>query len=319
MTAVEPVVFHLPGSMLQNAGKLRPFYGKIGAGLAARGARVDYVQHDREVVPAQIAADDGFHIIDHGRIRHPRVLNAGLGYVRPYYYLDPWGIRAFSSVGAMPFDPAMIDPERARAVQERLHALLITPRKSRYEQPSEVLPVPQGCIAVFLQTEVHRDVGELCFLTMRRMVKALLARDDPRAIVVKPHPQDADLDTLNWLLGKARKDKRLQIMAANIHDMLRACDVAVTINSAVGIEALLHRKPVVLCGQADFHHCAVTLRDRGGMDAAIAQALARDWPYEAFLAWFFGKTLDAEAPDLIETVITRMAAGGFDLARIGLG
>lgn len=318
MTIRAPVVLHLPGSMLKDRRRLAAFYGKLGAGLAARGAEVEYRLHDRDAVPAEVAADEGFHIVDHGRYRHPRVLNAGLSYVQPWYYLDPWGMRAFSSLAGMSFDPAEIAPARALAFRDGLYRRLVLGRRSRYEQPAEVLAVPEHCIAVFLQTETHRDVGELCYLTLRQMVKALLARDDPRPIVIKTHPRDSDLDTLAWLVRKARKDARLQIIPANIHDILAACDVVVTINSAVGLEAMVHRKPVVLCGQADFHHCAVTLRDRGGMDAALATAEARDWPHDAYLAWFFDRLFNADAPDLTDRAVAAIAATGCDMARIGL-
>lgn len=309
-----PVVFHIPGSVLRDPAKLRPFYGKIGEGLRGRGVTVDYVLHDHAAMGAQIEADKAFHILNHGRMRHPRVLNAGLSFIPPFYYMDPWGIRAFSSLTEKRFDPAEIDPVAAAAFYADLVARLVGGRKSRYLQPETVLPVPQGCIAVFLQTETHRAVGDLCHLTMRRMIKALLDRDDPRAIVVKPHPRDADLETLAWLAQKSRKDKRLQIVPGNIHDILAACDCVVTINSAVGVEAFLHRKPVVLCGQADFHHCAVTLRDGGSMDAAIAQAIATDWPFEAFLYWYFGlNCLSADAPDLVDLVAGRILNMGFEL------
>ena len=93
--AAGPVIFHLPGSILRDPAKLRQFYGRIGDGLRARGVAVDYLPHDRDLVAAQIEADTGFHILNHGRVRHPRVLNAGLSFVQPFYYLDPWGIRAF--------------------------------------------------------------------------------------------------------------------------------------------------------------------------------------------------------------------------------
>ncbi len=309
-----PVIFHLPGSVLRDPHKLRHFYGSIADGLRARGVAVQYLPHDRDLVAAQIEADAGFHILNHGRVRHPRVLNAGLSFVQPFYYMDPWGIRAFSSLAEKDFDPAAIDPDVAAAFHAGLVARLVGGRASRYQQPATVLPVPQGCIAVFLQTETHRAVGELCYLTLRRMIKALLARDDPRAIVVKPHPRDSDLETLGWLAQKARKDKRLQIIPGNIHDILAACDVVVTINSAVGVEAFLHRKPVVLCGHADFHHCAVTLRDGAQMDAAILQAQATDWPYQAFLYWYYGlNCVAADAPDLVDQVAGRIGDMGFDL------
>ncbi len=319
MITKQPVTLHVPGSVLRDAGKLAAFYGKIGEGLRARGARVDYIQHDRALTDARIAADAGFHIIDHGRNRHPRALNAGLSFVQPYYYLDPWGMRAFSSLAAMEFAPKAIDTVAAAAFRDGLVAKLVLPRRSRFEQPSQVLAVPKGCIAVFLQTETHRDVGELCYLTMRQMIKALMARDDPRAIVIKLHPRDTDMDTLAWLMQKARKDKRLQIIPGNIHDILAACDVVVTINSAVGVEAMLHGKPTVLCGHADFHHCAVTVRTAQALDAGISTALNRDWPFAAFLYWYFAlNCVSSTSPTLIDDVLSRIAATGFDLGALGL-
>ena len=60
------------------------------------------------------------HILDHGRLRHPRALNAGVAYVYPFWHLDPWGIRAFSSIAEKTFDPASIPPGPARAFADRL-------------------------------------------------------------------------------------------------------------------------------------------------------------------------------------------------------
>ena len=41
----------------------------------------------------------------------------------------------------------------------------------------------------------------------------------------------------------------MHITTASIHDLLAACDCALTVTSAVGFEAFLHKKPVVLGGQ----------------------------------------------------------------------
>ena len=64
MSQIEPVVFHLHGSILRDKARLQSFYGKIGDGLAARGAQVQYLRYDRAAVPAQVEADHGFHIVD---------------------------------------------------------------------------------------------------------------------------------------------------------------------------------------------------------------------------------------------------------------
>lgn len=315
----EAVTLHIPGSVLADPGAMRRLWGPLRDGLAALGLRVEARVHRRETVPAQIAADGGFHLIDHGGQPHPRALILGSAYIAPWHYCDPRGIRALSTIGDLAFDPETVPEARAAAFQAELYRNLVTRRRSRYFQPEERMEVPPGCIAVFLQTEAHRGVAETCYLRLRPMIKALLARDDPRPIVVKPHPRDTDIDTFDWLARKARRDGRLRIIPANIHDILAACAVVVTINSAVGIEAMVHGKPVVLCGHADFHHACVTVRRAEEMEAAIAHAQAADWPHARYLSWFYqDHCLDPRQPDLTRAVLARIAATGYDLRLLGL-
>ena len=66
------------------------------AGLRAMGIRVELVVHDRITTFATVETTAGLHIIDHGNLRHPRVLNTGIAYIYPFWNLDPWGIRALS-------------------------------------------------------------------------------------------------------------------------------------------------------------------------------------------------------------------------------
>lgn len=317
MSSPAAVVLHLSPTIRATGWLMKQFYGPLDRALTAQGVTVRVTDHRRETVAEEIAADEDFHILDHGRMRHPRVLNCGPSHVLPWRYLDPWGIRAFSSVAEARFDPASVDPALAARVMADLRALTLVPRRSREEQPEERLEVPQGCIAVFLQSETHRDVGETCFMSVRQMVKALLALDDPRPVVIKPHPRETDMAIFDWLVRQMRKSPRLQVIPGNVHDILAAASVVVTINSAVAIEAMVHEKPVILCGAADFHHCALEVRRPADMAAALTAAEARDWPHAAFLGWFFGRQMiDPRAPGLARRVLQRIAAQGFDTARL---
>jgi hypothetical protein len=54
------------------------------------------------------------------------------------------------------------------------------------------------------------------------------------------------------------------------------------------------------------------------MEAGIQRAEARkgagDWPFEAYLHWFYGQMcFDPTAPDFIDRFIARVAAQGYDL------
>jgi hypothetical protein len=308
-------VFHLPGSVLDGFEQMKPYYVKLTEGLAARGHSVELALHNRETLLDEVEASGCFHIVDHGRQRHARVLNTGIAYIFPFWNLDPWGIRAHSSIAQLPFDGSTVDREAARPFVARLRKRWVEARKSRYEQPIQKVELPLDCIAVFLQTEAYRDVTETCHLNLRQMVKSLMARDDPRAIVIKPHPRDISPDTRAFLARMAARDPRVQVVNANIHDILAHARVCVTINSAVGIEAMLHGVPVVLCGQSDFHHCAVTVKHPRQMDAAITKALGMRWPHNAFLYWYFGlNCLSAGKDTLVDDFLQRIKATGFPLS-----
>ncbi len=306
------VKMHVPQRILDSAWEQGQVFGRIGRALEPFGGSYEYVLLNRETAMDDIAADDHFHIFERGTIRHPRALNCGSAYIAPYYYLDPVGTRYQSSIAALSFDPDLIDPRAALAFQCDLYAAQAVPRTSRYEQPEQRVLVPQGCIAVFLQSESHRGVGEALYITMRQMIKVLLSRDDPRQIVVKPHPRDMDFETLAWLAQKARKDPRLIILPANIHDILSAASVVVTINSAVGIEAMIHSRPVITCGQTDFHHATEVVRRPDDLPAAIARTEGRTWPHAAYLYWFFHQNcLSMRASDLGECVLRKIRATGY--------
>ena len=294
---------------MRDSGQMKPFYTNIINGLRDIGIKVETVLHDRLTTLATVDAMPGIHIADHGFLRHPRLLNTGIAYIYPFWNLDPWGIRALSSIAALPFDPELVDASAAAAFAIRLRKRLVAARISRYPQPENRVDLPMGCIAVFLQSEEHRAVEETCYLSMRQMLSALLARDDRCAIVVKPHPRAKDCGTHDYLARLAARDARVQVVDANIHDILAQASVAVTINSAVGIEAHLHRVPVVLCGQSDFHHAAVTVRDPSEMDAAIVLAGATNWPHDAFLQWYFADhCLNAGKPSLVQDFLEKIAA-----------
>lgn len=313
------LVLHLPKAVLAGDEDLKGFYRRLCEGFAERGGVIRKVPHDRDLLLADLLEDDDFHIVDHGTLRHPRVLNTGIAYFFPYWNLDPHGIRALSSIGAAKFKRSEIDPTEANAFHRRMVRRWVKQRRSRGVQPEVRADVPENCIAVFLQSERDRAVEETCHLDRVSMVKALLRRDDPRPVVIKPHPRDRSPGTREWLTELAARDARVVVCHGNIHDILAKADVTVTINSAVGIESMLHRVPVVLCGQADFHHAAVTVERQFDMDVAIAQATGRRWPYAKFLYWYFRlNCFDAGSPTLIDDVLTRIASTGYDINRFRL-
>ncbi|WP_141102010.1 hypothetical protein [Oceanicola sp. 22II-s10i] len=300
--------FHLPPDWLRgDRSAMLPFYRRLFDGLAERGIPHDGVPMDRDRLADQVG-DGDIHILNHARFPHPSVLSAGVAYVYPFWHLDPQGIRAFSSIRDKPFRPARVDDTAANAFFRRLRDRLVTARTSRYDQPEAVEAVPEGCIAVFLQSEGHRIVGETLWLDRWAMLRACLENAEGRPVVVKPHPRDFDPATGDTLEALQAEFPALIVSTANIHDILAVAERVVTINSAVGIEAYLHRKPVILCGQTDFQHIA----DEAGTVEDLARLLRSDAVqrrYAKYLYWYFHENcLNAGAKDLTDRFLERVRA-----------
>lgn len=306
-------LFHLPGSWLNPIGDgVLPFYQKLFAGLDGRGITWDTCVLDRATAMARVDADDVFHIINHGRFQHPRILNSGIAYIYPFWNMDPAGIRAFSSIADTPFSASDVDGDLARPFFRRLRKRLVHGRTSRYEQPDAIAVVPLGSVAVFLQSEGHRIVGETCYLDRWEMIDGVLAAVDG-PVVVKPHPRDRDPETIMRLEKLRLMHPNLTVSDANIHDILSACTRVVTINSAVGIEAFLHRKPVILCGQSDFHHIAQVAHNAQELGRFLKQN-KRAKAYDKYVYWYFAQhCLSTTDPTLVDRFLDRVKAQGYEV------
>ncbi|MDF1853929.1 hypothetical protein [Pseudooceanicola sp.] len=310
------IQFHVPGDWLTaDRALMLPFYRKLSDGLTDRGVDHGFVPMDRDRLADQVT-DGQLHILNHARFPHPSVLSAGVAYIYPFWHLDPQGIRAFSSIRDRAFRPAQVDGDKASAFFQRLRARLVAARSSRYEQPAAMEPVPEGCIAVFLQSEGHRIVGETLWLDRWSMLRACLEVAKGRPVLVKPHPRDLDQTTFDALSNLQSEFGNLHISFANIHDILAVAERVVTINSAVGIEAYLHRKPVILCGQADFQHIADEARSSADL-AALLAAPPRNRRYAKYLYWYFGlNCLNAGSGDLVARFLARLPDGAGPQHRI---
>ncbi|MEO9683710.1 MAG: hypothetical protein ABJF86_12600 [Tateyamaria sp.] len=303
------IVFHVPRSWLSFGGKgLQPFYLRLTDGLQARGVRIEVEVLDRDTLPARVEEDDAIHVVHHGRFAHPRVRNADVAYIYPFWNFDAQGIRAFSSIAQKAFPQDDIDPEIARPFFRRLRQRMVGGRTSRYAQPDEVTDLGKVAAAVFLQSEGHRVVGETCYLDRWEMLDGVCAAIDG-PVVVKPHPRDLDPATAQGLRDRLERFPHMSISDGNIHDLIANADRVVTINSAVGIEAYLHRKPVLLCGQSDFHHVADVARSVEDLTQTLMRP-PRKRAYDKFIWWYFGdQCLSSVDADLADRVLARCGLG----------
>ncbi|TCL09875.1 capsular polysaccharide biosynthesis protein [Shimia isoporae] len=313
------VVLHVPEDWLSpDSDAVLPFYRKLTAGFDEIGVAWRMEAINRDAAQERVAEDDWFHIYNHGQVQHERAMNAGIAYVYPFWNVDPMGIRAQSSIADKRFLAGQVDDEKARKFFGKLRRRLMDQRTSRYAQPEEHTTIPDDSIAVFFQSEEHRGVEETCYMDRWTMLETVL-KNWEGSVVVKPHPKDHD-PMMGARLDEMQKiNPDLHVVTGNIHDIIAQCQRVVTINSAVGIEAYMHRKPVILCGQADFHHVADVAKTPEMLEVLLEQE-PRGRVYAKYLYWYFGlQCLDASRRDkvLARQVVRRMAAQGYDVKASG--
>lgn len=293
-------------------------YGAIASLVEARGGHWSFAPLDAGRKGRNQPADDGnLHVVDNGRVTAPGYLNACTAYLEDYWHLDPVGVLAESSITAERFDPAGVDPAAAAAHLAMLRRRFVQRRRSRYGQARLAhAMLPPGAIAVFLQGREPYRRGH-AHIDAPAMLRGTVTAAEGRPIIVKPHPLDPEGGAL--AIAESGVADRVLVTDANVHDVLSAAALTVSVNSAVAIEGFLHGVPALLCGQSDFAAVAEVTRTEADMPAAAHRAMAARHDYAAFLYWYFhDRCLWLGAPDLDQRILARFAQVGFPADRLGL-
>jgi CDP-glycerol glycerophosphotransferase (TagB/SpsB family) len=106
---------------------------------------------------------------------------------------------------------------------------------------------------------------------------------------VKPHPLMTD-EQRTWLGKLCDRLPNATIVDASVHDIIRASAVIVSQNSAVGFEALMHRKPVITCARTDYAAASLVCTTTAELHDNIGRATSHfaDFPFEKYFYWFLG-------------------------------
>lgn len=240
------------------------------------------------------------------------VFHATPGYLRGFWFFDGLGSRNNATQRMVPFLERAVPKRKAEAFFADLAPAVIAENRSKFTQPDKgEVDLQPGSIAFFAQGfQAPRHHSH--FMTVPAMIEAAIAAKGKRPLYIKPHPSQT-LDELEQLVAYDDPQGGVHVVVASIHDLLAGCDLALTLTSAVGFEAFLHRKPVILGGQTDFWHNAVTLTDPAGMAGAVDAALTRDWPYETYLYWYLQQHCVDDHPRALPQILAAIHRRGYAL------
>jgi tetratricopeptide (TPR) repeat protein len=224
---------------------------------------------------------------------------------------DSQGFAGFASIAG---DSSHIVAETAHVPQAQLdetfkllRSRYVERNVSKYAQTSENEPLPEKF--VFIPLQVSTDiVADLAFLDGDRLLSEVTRHyaGTDTAVVVKRHPYCRSFRVQRLLLELS---ERGQIVVCNnsIHDLLARCERVFTVNSGVGLEALLHDKPVIATGKCDYAHAVRIAKTPDALRELLQQAPALDLEAARKLLWFYWHRYLVEA-DNEAAISARVAA-----------
>ncbi|MEQ8432139.1 MAG: hypothetical protein RIB69_17060 [Roseovarius sp.] len=307
------LLIHVPGNLLDRHGQAGfGLYGRIAPDLRRMGLEVDFVERPSTTELGTYSKAD-FHLVHHGFLRRFNLLNCGIAYVWPYWYLDQRGVLCDSSmINATP-RLAGVDGRQAEKFFNALHGKTVERGVSKYDQPERRAPMGQGAIVVFLQG-LSDPVLRSMHMMETEMLDLVMRYRQGRRVLIKPHPKFPDTIASAHALMLAENEPEVQVIDANIHDLLEGAYCSVSICSGASFEGLFHRVPAILFGRSDFAACAWTVRTEEEAERALKEIGSAEFPYERFLFWFLRKKMyNQRNPNLAARVLQRIKRTGFEL------
>ncbi|WP_435659997.1 capsular polysaccharide export protein, LipB/KpsS family [Leisingera caerulea] len=310
LTGKTPLVVHATKDWY---GKIRSgqidFFEKIAASAAAHGHKPLLVP--AESITSRLALATGHKHIAVGlrKAQGPNILHAHTSYLWGFWYLDPKGYYWSSSLVDAEFDPSVVDAAKAAYFFNGVSGHMKRANVSKLAQPERgAIPAEPAAAAVFLQ-EIDNFKTPVHYLTTLEMIEnTSLAVQG--LVYVKLHPAQAD-ETRDKVLRLCAELPNVAVTQANVHDLIEASDVIVSQNSAVGFEALMHKKPAVTCARIDYHHAALAARTAEQLQHCVRTAPQRlgDFSYEKYFYWFLGENmLEPQKEDFTDRAWARIAA-----------
>ncbi|MGO1281773.1 MAG: capsular polysaccharide export protein, LipB/KpsS family, partial [Psychrobacter sp.] len=107
---------------------------------------------------------------------------------------------------------------------------------------------------VFVALQVLTDiVADIAFFDGIQMLKTIAQyyKNTATKVVIKRHPYCNSL-SMQLLIEALVNEGSIIVSDASIHNIIENAKAVFVVNSGVGFEALMHLKPVVVCGQCDY-------------------------------------------------------------------
>ena len=316
LRALPPTAFlHGRGPVWDNgkAGRM-DFLNLLCSVLGARGYAIRWIPFSTRI--ATMARADARHlhvVLDDTPVQADNVVFCIPSYLHGFWYFDPTGTRNHSSMATTPFHPEKMSDAYARRFADALRAKFVAANLSKFDQQvtDGFTPEP-GAICIFAQTFGDPDY-HAHHMRYPALIEAVIAGRGDRRVYIKPHPRQS-LDETVTLMGYHDPAGGVEVVDHTIHGLLARAGVAVSLSSAVLLEAQMHGVPGIVGGDVDFHHNMVPVRAASGIAPALKAALTGRFHFDKYLVFFFAQGM--VQPRLRDKAVARidavLASMGYD-------
>ena len=181
--------------------------------------------------------------------------------------------------------------------QLEMHDRYVAANISKYLQPTDSKPIPGPYVFVALQIPTD-IVSRLAWISGTDLLRGVVDhyRGTGVSVVVKRHPFCGSMGVQGCL---DELEAAGDIIRTNnsIHSLIASAQCVITVNSGVGLEALIHGKSVIVSGQCDYTYAARTVRNRDELVQTLSGDISPDERRIRELLYYYVRRFTVPATD----------------------
>ncbi len=193
--------------------------------------------------------------------------------IPPLYAIDRTGHSGWSEIAndkKLQEKAYSFDLEKAKLIIRNYKERFQLDKISKYPQPG--LFDQEIRDYVFIPLQVQSDpVAKFADIDALTILKSasILSLETGIHVVVKRHPY-CDSDAIAAFIESATAaNPFFHTSQANVHDLIEHCSSVIAVNSGVGLEALIHGKPVYACGLSEWYPASHRIKDAAELRLAF--------------------------------------------------
>lgn len=134
---------------------------------------------------------------------------------------------------------------------------------SKYKQSDEEFHLESDY--VFIPMQVTTDaVASLSYIDGIKLLKLVSEYffNTSIKVVVKRHPYCNSIE-VEKLINELEKEGKIIVSDSSVHHLIKTSKAVITVNSGVGLETVIHNKPVIITGKSDYYYAATAIAKNG--------------------------------------------------------